>query len=474
MSPGKPAEPRPLLEHFVLLSSNAPPEIHDIFSQKNLRQALMDASTRRLPAIARVHLELDGVAQDDIAQVLARSPLVGRVGVVFHQPTMQKEAWEYTTPAAVIAFDVRGPGKIVTFHYNPRSITPWDLEDRGTEEPCVVRINVKEGFIPRSIRQEQMAIKGTPLPLPKFEIFSMADLAAFVHRTGIVPFRISLLAYTTKARYAYDIDLVNNVLVRDPRSGRLPVTNRAVRSARLFHGLDRYIARREIPPVPAKILEILFETNELHPAEVSSVLGINQELAIASLSTLVDRTLATYNRASNTYRPLPRAFLTSTEADMESQEEQEMRKSPEGEPGTAAEEAPADEPAAVGEEAPVVAAAVPSAPAPSPEPPLASPDIPVAASAPAPPAAPAPGTEAASPVSDPAPPAAEPEAPGSFPVVSPTLSAPTGVRAREEVQKLLEMLEAKPTCPGCGREMDASDLEILCPECRKEMQGLSG
>ena len=459
MGMGRPPEARPLLEHFVLLSSNAPPEVHDIFSQKNLRQALMDASSRRLPALARVRLELDGVPQDDIAQILTHSPLTGKVGVIFHQPTMQKEAWEYTPPAAVIAFDVRGPGKIITFHYNPRAITPWDLDDRGTEEPCVVRINLREGFIPRSIRQEQMAIRGTPIPLPKFEIFSMADLAGFVHRTGVVPFRFTMLVYTSKTRYSYDIDLINNILVRDPRSGRLPVTSRVQRSARVFHGLDRFVARREIPPIPSKILEILFESNELHPAEVSSVLGISQELAIASLSTLVDRTLASYNKASNTYRPLPRAFLTAAEADMESQEESEARKkaeapseeAPESEPEPPEEVASPSPPPAVSE-VPEVSVPLSPVPGPSPEPGSASP-LP--------------------PASSPAPPGQEASPTGSFPTVATDIANAGGTGARQEVQKLLEMLEARPTCPGCGREMDATDLEILCPECRREMQGMS-
>jgi hypothetical protein len=490
MNAGKGGAPSNQLDHFILISSNAPPEIHDVFSQKNLKQALMDAYSRRLPAIARVRLEHNGAPQENLAQILATSPLTGKLGVVFHQPTMQKEAWEYTTPAAAIAFDARGPGKIITFHYDPRAITPWDLNDRGAEEPCVVRVNVREGFIPRSIKQEQMALRGTPLPVPKFEIFSMAELAAFIRRTGIVPFRVSLLVYTTKTRYLYDVDLVNNILVRDPRSGKLPITGRQTRSARLFHGLDRYVAKREIPPVPGKILEMLFESDNLHPMDVTSVLGISEELATASLHTLVDRSLAIYNRGDNTYSPLPRAFLTEAEAMIETREES----SPTGaEPALAPtpEEVPEPEEEPAAEE---VAETVPSAPVPMPllAAPIAEPPSP-----PPPPPEPTPMKSVPEPElpAPPPPPIAPPSTPqvpdpevaalpvqeetkpagptGAFPPVAPPVSAPENTAAREEVRRLLAMLESKPTCPACNREMDPTDEEILCPECRKEMANMA-
>jgi hypothetical protein len=312
-------------KEYLALASFAPAGVHDAYSQKSLRQILMAASQRSLPHLAKVHWELDGERLPNITSILSKEGLKGKIGLVFQQPVMDRVAWEFTTPAAAIAFDPRGAGRIVTFHFDPHSLTPWDLSDPGTVQPGVVRMSVREAYIPRSMKQEQEARRGNPPPPPPFDLFSMEELSLFVRAHGVVPLRLGVLMYTARARYAYDIDVVRGELVQDARSGRFPVTSAVVRSSRLSHGLDRFVARHELSNVMNRVLELVFESNGLSPNEVSMVLQISEDIALSSLETLASRQLVVLDKRTQTYVPLPQAFLTESEAKMELKEEEKRQ-----------------------------------------------------------------------------------------------------------------------------------------------------
>lgn len=471
----------------------APKDIHDQFSQKTLRQALMDARGRRLPPLAHFRWELNGRRMPTFADLLLEQELSGKVGLIFYQPNMRRESWEFTTPVAAMAFEPKGAGKIVTFEYDPTAITPWNLNDRGTEDPCVVRFSVRESFIPRSIKQEQEALRGTPPPGPQFELFSLSEIAKFVRSNGVVPFRVELMVYTSKMRHAYDLDVVNGLLVQDPRSGRFAVTERIKRSPRLYHGLDRYIARREIPPIPSRILEFLFEAPGLNPTDVTVLLGISPELAAASFKTLEERQLCVWDKGTRTYFPLPRGFLTLAEAEMERREEERAVKmamttpetptpapTPMAAPAPVKAPAPRVEPAAevVRKPEPVQPAPKPqpSVPPPASQPPLTSFSRPAAKPV-SPPKIPEPPPKAAAPapahaaVQAPAPPAPVPAQPPAQPARQQPheVAVPEIDNVRNDVRDLLEMMESSTKCPVCGGEMEPSETEIVCKNCQKEM-----
>jgi hypothetical protein len=391
---------------FIALASHAPPSIHDSFSQKNLRQTLMAADQRRLPYLANVRWECDGRQMPSLVSFICRDPPPAKVGIIFQQPVMERSAWEFTTPAAAITLDSRGAGRIVTFHFDPHSLTPWDLSDPGTVEPGVVRMALKEAFVPRSIKQEQDARKGNPPTQPPFDLFSPMELSRFIRTYGVVPFTLGVMIYTAKARYVYDIDLLHDTLLQDPRSGHFPLEDRTPRSSRLAHGLDRFVARHEIPPNLCKILEVLFESKGLDPSDVAEMLRIPENTAQSSLETLAGRQLAVWDKKTRLYLPLPHAFLTENEARQERREEEKRL-------AEAAAQAAAPKPP---EEAPEP---LPQVQPPPPRPASKSKDV----------------------TSD----------------------------LKKSIDNLLEMVETHPTCPMCGREMDPSSKELVCSDCLKEV-----
>lgn len=413
------------------LASFAPTDTHDSFSQKNLRRVMMEAQQKHPRNIASILWEYDGEPEPALSALLKKSPLTGKIGIAFQHPAMDREAWEFTTPAGAIACDPKGAGRIVTFAFDPHSTTPWNTEDKGTLELCVVRFSLSEAFVPMSIRQEQQRIHGNPPPQPPFDLFSPLDLARFVRAHGVVPLRVKLLAYTTKLRYAYDIDLVHNALVKDIRAGGLPISERVLRSTRLYHGLDRFVARKELPPVPNTILEMLFETSGLNPVDISVLLHISKDLATASLDTLTARQKAVWNKAKRVYLPLPEAFLTEKEAKQEHLEER-LRKED-------ARRAPTPD---SGPPAPPPTGPDPTLPERSPEP------VPKER-----------GTAEGAP-----PPSSR------VPIPKP-VSPPDISDIRGSVGKLLEFLDEHPLCPLCGKPMSLDSRELICEACLREVGG---
>lgn len=314
------------LADFEALAAFAPSGVHDGFSQKNFRKMLFEQAQRNSPAISRVRWTADGHPEPSLAAILRAPSPPERLGVVFFEPKADPQAWEFTTPTAMVTFDAQGGGKVLTFRYDPHAVSPWDPHDPGREEPCVVRFSVRESYIPRSIKQEQQANEGHPPTPPPFELFSLAEFSKFVRATGVVPFRVALCLYTSRTRLRYEIDLLHNRLLSDPRAGRFSIEDAVERSARICHGLDRFVARGALPLLPRRVLEHLFDSRGLTVPDVSVILGVAPELARAALDSLVGREFASLDARTQTYIPLPQVFLTRAEAEREHRDEEERRR----------------------------------------------------------------------------------------------------------------------------------------------------
>jgi hypothetical protein len=315
----------PILD-FEALVAYAPKTVHDGFSQKNFRRSVSEYAQRRPSSLARVRWTADGKPYRSLAAILREETAPEKVAIVVYEPRQDPQAWEFTTPMALVTTDAPGGGKVVTFRYNPHRVPPWDPHDPGTEEPCVVRFSFRESYVPRSIRQETEANEGRPPAPPAFELFSLEEMFRFVHATGVVPFRIGLHLYTRATRLRYELDLIHNVVLADPRAGRFSLEDRVERSARMCHGIDRFVARGSLPLLPRRVLELLFDSRGLSVPDVSVILGVSPELAKAALESLVGRQLAALDQRSQTFLPLPRVFLTRAEAERELRDEEERKR----------------------------------------------------------------------------------------------------------------------------------------------------
>lgn len=313
------------MAEFEGLARFAPKDVHDSFSQRNLHRVLFQFSQRTPPHLARLRWDADGQPVASLAQLLARPTFPASTRVTVLDPVKEPGPWEFSMPTAGMVFDPGGAGKIVTVPFNPHSLAPWDVTDPGREESCVIRFACRESFVPRSIRQQNAARDGDPPRPPPFELFTPKELAHFVQTTGVVPLQVALLAYTSKTRYRYEVDLIKNMILRDPRAGQLTLEDFVPRSARLAHGLDRFVARGELPLLPRRVLETLFESKGLEVNDIAVSLDVAPELAQAALETLVARKFAEHDSRTGGYLPLPQVFLTRAEVERERADEEARR-----------------------------------------------------------------------------------------------------------------------------------------------------
>ncbi len=399
--------PPPPLAEFETLGRFAPPRVHDGFSQTNLRRRLAEYTLRSVSPAAHVVLRLDGAEQPSWVPLFLGARPPRKIGLGFHRHTGSPETWEFVPPPSALAFTPGGSGVIMTLDFDPTSLDPWRHADRGVQETCLVRISLRECYVPRSIRQEQGARSETLPTAAPGELFTPGEFVEFVRTTGIVPFQVALLAYTSETRYRYEIDLVHNVLLKDPRAGKMPLSSFEPRPVRLLHGLDRTVARGDLPLLPRRILETLFESQGLNVVEAATIFGVSPDLAEGSLRTLVARGYATWDPGGETYRVLPFAVLSEEEARQQMAEEVHA-----GGPETQAPERGS-----------------PPAPAPDEGPPLATPS---------PPAAPSPLR----------PEGEEGGAPGPVGTGEPPAS----------------------NCPLCGGLLpDPDSLRLICPSCERKV-----
>ena len=128
---------------------------------------------------------------------------------------------------------------------------------------------------------------------------------------GVVPFQIALLVYLSEERARFEIDLLENQLLPDRRAGRLPVSRRVHRSARVSHGVDVQVARGGMALTNARALEVLADTHGLTDVEMAHVLGGVRELGRSALEALKGRHYASFDARLGLYRPRLDAFLPS-------------------------------------------------------------------------------------------------------------------------------------------------------------------
>ena len=311
--PGGPARPANPWEDFEALAHLAPESTHDAYSQKRLRKGLWDLGHRAPRTLARLRWESGGVRYPNLAKLLLLRPTPPEVTVEFVEGSKELSDYEFACPARSITFREDGPGTLHRLEVDDPAAQTLDESTREVPEEVLVRFAFREVFIPRSLAEEQRAQDGLAVPSPPFGLCSWKNLHRFVHRYGVVPYRVELLAYTHQKRDRFELDLLLNRWLEDPRAGRLPLGQRTARSARLSAGLDRYVAKLELPVIPRRALEILFETERVTPAELSQCLEVSHELARSALETLRAHGLAETEGAPPVYRALEEPFLTPEE-----------------------------------------------------------------------------------------------------------------------------------------------------------------
>jgi hypothetical protein len=290
-------------EALQRVARDAAPLAHDAYSERALAHELTEYLGRRRPSLAPFSVMVGGRPYSDlIAAILDPEANFDSMEITLLDPPPPGPAWDYILPFRRIVFAADGSAELHLLTNKP-----------AMPRRAIARILLRERYAPRSEMQDGEASRGALATGPETGLGTLSQATTWVRTTGVVPFAAALLLYLSEERVRYELDLVGERLLADPRAGHLPVDRRVQRSSRASYGLDVRVARGELPVMSARTLEVLFETHGLTALDLAHVFGGLKEFGTTALESLRARRYAVYDRRTGVYRPRLEAFLSAEE-----------------------------------------------------------------------------------------------------------------------------------------------------------------
>jgi hypothetical protein len=211
--------------------------------------------------------------------------------ITLRRPPTDAGDWAYLRPFDSLALTEEGSAELTGGANGPQ---------RG-----MARLLLREQFVPLAGAR----VSGAARP----GLFTLPEFARFVRSTGTVPFAIALAVYFADERVRYDLDLLDDTLLPDPRAGRLRPGSRVRRSPRVSHSVDLLVSRGELSLPSARALEALVESHGLTLVELAPLFSGVRELGSSALYALLSRRLVSLDRRTGVYRPRLEAFLSTAD-----------------------------------------------------------------------------------------------------------------------------------------------------------------
>ncbi len=289
----------PLAELDALAGSLAG-ERHDAFSQRALARAYEEFTSRRRSPLAPFLLSVNGKEYASLYALLADRSANLSTGELRLDPVPAPgPAWEFLLPFERIDFHDDGSADIHPIALGPPS-------------RAIVRFVLREHYLTRTrVEEHRGAAGGGRVQVAGFYATVQQGVAA-CRQQGLLPFSVALMLYLPEERFRYEFDLIRSTLWPDPRAGRLALARRVRRTSRISWGVDRAVARGDVPLLAGRCLEVLAESGGLSSVELAHIFGGVRELVDSALTGLLDRRLVVFDRRTGVYRARLEAFLPAS------------------------------------------------------------------------------------------------------------------------------------------------------------------
>ncbi len=268
-----------------------PEEEVDFHAEKELKRNLMEyKATPKKPLAGAVYM-INGKEYKSLLEALAKEECLETAGIRFLKPNL-KENWDYNTPTKTIALMGKGMGWVEHFSYDAFSISKWDRNQHIQRENVMIRGFPTRFYFPESIKSKSEDPLAGPKRLYIPKVLLLEEFWKHVRKTGMVPFELRICTYTKNARYNYDLDLINNIMLKDFRGGQAPLKNKADRTAIDYLNFDTVLAATDMKDIVKKAFTNLFEMEKATAFDISHSMGITDQMARNSLNSLVHRGFA--------------------------------------------------------------------------------------------------------------------------------------------------------------------------------------
>ena len=275
-------------------------ERHDPYSERALARAYDEYLARRRTPLAPFALVAEGKEYPNLYAILADPDAKLSTGELRLEPAPPPgPGWEFLLPFERIEFREDGSADL-----HPIAL--------GPPTRAIARILLREHYLPRSRAEEDRGAAGGSRVQLTGSVVTLAQGIATCRQQSLLPFSVAILLYLPEERLRYELDLLRTTVLTDPRAGRFPVVRRVRRTSRTSWGVDRVVARGDLPLLASRCLEIVVESSGLTSVELAYIFGGVRELVESALQGLVARGLVTFDRRTGIYRPRLELFLPPT------------------------------------------------------------------------------------------------------------------------------------------------------------------
>lgn len=280
-----------VLEYCQSIMKFAPEEEVDLHAEKQLKRAFLEYKQGRKTPLASAMYLVNEDEHESLLEAMSNVAVLENGGIRFFKPNL-KENWDYNTPTSKIMLVGDGMGVVERFEYDSFSLEKWSTDQEVQKELVMLRAFPTKFYVPMSIKTKSVdPLAGDPiLYVPK--LMTLEELWQDVRNKGLVPFEIKVCAYTRHSRFSYDLNLVDNILIKDFRGGQVPPKNRAVRTAMDYMNFDMVLASTDMKELVKKVFINLFEVKEATAFDISHTMGITDTMAKNALDAVVSRELA--------------------------------------------------------------------------------------------------------------------------------------------------------------------------------------
>ena len=263
----------------------------DIFAEKQLKTALYEFQAVKRVPLSEIRWIVNGQRRLSLIESILEFKELQTLEIHFFKPNM-KGNWDFDMPTKKIVLLGHGLGGVETFHYDSLKLNKWDMSQGVKRSKVMIRGFIMDYYFPRSIktksRESLDQLKRYFIP----QLMTLEDLWQVVRATGVVPFSFKVSLYTQQERLTYNIDLVNNRLIKDFRGGVILVKEKATRSSLDNYNFDRILAATDMKDKVKKVFVTLYDMKHATASDLSFSFGMTDNMARNCLDAIVTRGFA--------------------------------------------------------------------------------------------------------------------------------------------------------------------------------------
>lgn len=263
----------------------------DVYAEKQLRKAFMEYRAMQKVPLADVRYIVNGTKYTSLLEAVVGNEALETLEIHFFRPRMQ-ENWDYNKPTRKLVLLGQGLGGVQVFDYDPYSLKKWDGSQTMKMEKVMLRGFISHFYYPRSIKSKTLAMQGEAVRpyVPKLK--TLERVWEEIRETGVLPLQLHISAYTPDSRYNYELDMIDNVALRDFRGGVVPLRDRADRKSMDYFNFDKILASTDMRDLVKRVFVALFDMKQATAFDMAHSFKITDQMAKNSLDAIVARGLA--------------------------------------------------------------------------------------------------------------------------------------------------------------------------------------